>query len=102
MHFLITGDVTEKEHKNEEFLKKRNLTLNDSKTIRNVTILNTLYFVGNGIIKTDPEGMKPLQEIQLPKDMRTLNRARGIFVYYVKWIPDCSDKIHPLKLIGSH
>lgn len=58
--------------------------------------------MGNGIIKPDPERMKPSQEIQFPKDMRTHNRARGIFAYYAKWIPDYSDKIHPLKLIGFH
>ena len=64
---MISGE-TEKHDNNVENLmkvgKKRRLTLNDSKTIRKVTTINTFgYCVGNGKIKHDPERMKPLQEI---------------------------------------
>lgn len=63
----ITEDRTEREQRNvEEFLKvvkKRNLTLNDSKPIPHLTTPNSLgYCVGNDI-KPDPERLKPLQEI---------------------------------------
>lgn len=82
---IIIGGETEREHKNvKKFLKvikKINLAINGSKIIQNVTTLNTLgYCAGNGIIKLDPEWMKLLQEMQIPKDMGTLNKVSGMFV----------------------
>ena len=78
-------------------VKKRCLILKDSKTIRQVTTMNTLeYCVGNGKIKPDPKRIKPLQELPPPKNMNSLKRIRGMFAYYAKWIPEFSDKIKPL------
>ena len=78
-------------------VKKRCLTLNDSKTIRKVTTINNLgYCIRNGKIKPDPEQMKPLQELTPPKNMNSLKRNRGMFAYYAEWIPEFSDKIQPL------
>ena len=63
--------------------------VNDSKTIREVTMRNILgYCVGNGKVKPDPERMKPLQELPLLKNMNSLKRIRVMFAYYAKWIPE--------------
>ena len=102
LDYVIIDGETEKQYDNnvENFMRvvrERCLILNDSKTIRKVTKINTLrYYVGNGKIKPDPERMKPLQELPPPKDMSSLKRIRGMFAYYAKWIPDFSDKILPL------
>ena len=71
--------------------------MNNSKTIENVSSLQTLgYSVGNGVIRPDPERMKPLQNLPPPHNKESLERIRGMFAYYAKWIPDFSDKIQPL------
>jgi hypothetical protein len=78
-------------------VKSRNLSLNDSKTIKSVTSINVLgYNVGSGSVKPDTERLRPLQEFPPPTNAASLRRAMGMFAYYAKWIPNFSDKIQPL------
>jgi len=80
-----------------EALHHRNLTLNESKSVESQPTINILgYCVGNGIIKPDPERLRPLQELPPPNNLTSLRRALGLFAYYAKWIPNFSDKIQPL------
>ena len=79
-------------------LKKRNLTLNESKTVSNVSELNILgYCVGKGSVKPDPERLRVLLEFPAPTSAKSLQRALGLFAYYAKWVPNYSDKVKVLK-----
>ncbi|QQP40012.1 Uncharacterized protein FKW44_013906, partial [Caligus rogercresseyi] len=78
-------------------IRKRNITLNDNKSIEGVNEISVLgYVVGNGVVKPDPERMRPLMKLPPPNNLKSLKRVRGMFAYYSKWIPNFSDKILPL------
>ncbi|GFU38108.1 retrovirus-related Pol polyprotein from transposon opus [Trichonephila clavipes] len=57
---------------------------------------NLEKFMTDGIIKPDPERLKPLRDIPVPKDSSALQRALGMFAHYCRWIPGFSKKIRPL------
>ena len=68
-----------------EVVKKRDLTLNESKSVISVPTINVLgYCVGNNIIKPDPDRLRPLQELPLPTTVKSLRRVLGMFAYYAK------------------
>ena len=77
--------------------KKYNLTLNPDKTITSVTEIAMLGFlISKGKIRPDPERMRPLLDLPVPTDERSLKRVLGLFSYYSQWVPKFSDKIKPL------
>ena len=90
---VLTGGDNQEDHdlKVNKFLEsvaRRGLTINDLKTVKSVTSLNTLgYCIGNGIIKPDPENLRALQELPPPENLPSLQRALGMFAYYAKCIP---------------
>ena len=100
---ITVGGRTQTEHDQNvraflEVVKSRHLTLNNSKS----STINVLgYLIGNGIIKPDPDRLRPLQELPPPTSVRSLRRSLGMFAYYAKWIPDYSEKIKPLKSTQS-
>ena len=53
--------------------------------------------VGNGIIKADPERLRPLKQLPPPTNPKSLKRVSGLFAYYAKWIKKFSEKIKRLK-----
>ncbi|GFT46967.1 retrovirus-related Pol polyprotein from transposon 17.6 [Trichonephila clavipes] len=57
---------------------------------------NLEKFMTDGIIKPDPERLKPLRDKPVPKDSSALQRALGMFAHYCRWIPGFSKKIRPL------
>ena len=57
--------------------------------------------VGNGLIKLDPERVRPLQEFPPPITFKLLQRVLGMFAYYARWIHCFADKIHPLADVKS-
>jgi len=57
--------------------------------------------MGYGVMKTDPERLKPLHELPPPTSKKALQRAMGLFAYYAKWIPCFSDKIPSLKAVTT-
>ena len=93
---------TKEEHDNnvEKFMKAAkcsNLTLNFDKCIFSAPSINLLgYHICKGEIKPDAERLKPLMELPLPHDMKSLRRVVGLFSYYSQWIVKFSDKIAPL------
>ena len=84
----------------EKFLtaaRKANLTLNEDKCTYSTTKISLLgRVIEHGMIKPDPERLKPLQQMPVPHDMKSLKRAQGFFSYYSTWIPSFSRKLRPL------
>ena len=77
--------------------KRRNITLNASKSIHSVAVIDILgYRISHNSIQPDPERLRPLQECPPPSNVSSLRRALGMFAYYARWIPQFSDKIRPL------
>ncbi|XP_076814961.1 uncharacterized protein LOC143461082 [Clavelina lepadiformis] len=82
--------------------KRRNLTFNESKTVKSVSQINVLgYQVQHKTIKPDPDRLQPLQEYTLPQNKKALQRLLGFLSYYSKWIPRFSDKVKPLTTVQS-
>ena len=80
-----------------EVIKRRNITLNESKSVHSVPVIDILgYRLSHQSIKPDPERLQPLHEYPPPSNVPSLRRALGMFAYYAKWIPQFSDKIRPL------
>ena len=99
---ITVAGSTQAEHDNNvqkffEVVKRKKLTLNESKSVMSVSSINVLgYCVGNNKIKPDPDRLQPLQELPPPTSAKSLQRTLGLFAYYAKWIPNFSDKIQPL------
>ena len=101
-NITVAGHTQEKHDRNVkrllESLQRRNWTLNNSKTINSVSSINILgYLVGNGIIKPDPERLRPLEQLPPPTNPKSLKCLLGLFAYYAKWIKEFSEKIKRLK-----
>ena len=78
----VAGRTKEEHDKNsrlfEEICRKRNITLNESKTTKDARVINTLgYQVGNGMVAPDPERRMPLREMRPPSTAKELKRVRG-------------------------
>lgn len=79
-----------------------NLQLNDDKCEYNMTKLRFLgHLLENGIVRPDPERLKPLQELPVPTCSKSLKRTLGLFSYYSPWVENFSDRIAPLLNISS-
>ena len=88
-NLTVTGRTQDEHDRNVSrcmaALKKYALTLNSSKTISLASLLNILgYFVGHGRIQSDVGRLKPLQELELPRDLTALQRVLGMCAYYAK------------------
>ena len=74
--------------------ERKNITYNEDKSIFSTRRLSILgYVVGEGEIRPDPERLRPLRDLPIPHDSKSLSRCLGLFSYYSKWIPRFSDKI---------
>ena len=64
---------------------KYNITLNKSKCIFSTTWIDLLgYRITNGTQKPDPELIKPILEIPVSDDLKSLRRAVSMFSYYAQ------------------
>ena len=54
------------------------------------------YRVSHLNIRPDPERLKPLKELPVPKCKKELQRVLSMFSYYARWVPNFSEKIRPL------
>ena len=74
-----------------------NLTLNEDKCVFSTTKLCLLGSeIEHGKIRPDPDRLKPLKEMPVPHDSKSLKRAQGFFSYYSTWIQNFSQKLKPL------
>ena len=77
--------------------KDRNLTLNKSKCVFATESIDLLGCnVSHGISQPDPNRVKPVLDLPLPKSSKELQRIVGMFSYYAQWIPQFSEKLKPL------
>ena len=97
---ITVGGKTQVEHDKNlqkflDVLEKYNLTLNKSKCIFSATCIDLLgYRITNRTLKPDPERIKPILEIPVPDDLKSLRRVVGMFSYCMQWIPKYSDKVN--------
>ena len=66
---------------------KINLTFND---VTEIDILG--YRISQGSIRPDPERLRPLIELPIPKSSKELKGCLGMFAYYARWIRNFSGK----------
>ena len=67
----VTGS-TRKEHDSNVAVSKRNITLNESKSVLSSSTINVLgYLIGNGVVQPDQERHCPLQELPPSTNVRS-------------------------------
>lgn len=104
---ITIGGMDQKEHDEnlKKFLdvaKKYQLTFNEDKCVYSVESISLLgYTISQGVLRPDPDRMKPLRELPIPYSQKSAKRAVGMFSYYSQWIPRFSDKIKPLANAAS-
>ena len=90
-------DSKDRSIKFESTLNKREITLNEDKTVREgekITVLGNE--IVNVRISPDRSRLQPLLELAEPKTQKELKQVRGLFDFYDKWIADFSTKIRAL------
>ena len=81
---------------------KLNIQFNQEKCVFSASKISILgYIVEDGKIRPDPERLRPLQQLPIPHDMKSLRRTLGFFAYYSQWIPNYSAKIRSLSTTKS-
>ena len=89
----------------ERFLKaakRKNLCYNTEKCIFSTRCLPVFgYIIDEGTIRPDPDRLRPLRELPIPLNSRSLNRCLGLLSYYLQWIPRFSDQIKPIASCKS-
>ena len=80
-----------------EAAKRKNLCYNTEKCIFSTRCLPIFgYIIEEGTIRPDPDRLRPLRELPIPHDPRSMSRCLGLFSYYSQWIPKFSDRIKPI------
>ena len=99
---IYVGGVDQEEHDRNlkaflDVAAKMNITFNEGKSVYStdtISILGTQ--ISNGIMRPDPERVKPLVELPDPKNSVELKRIIGMFAHYSQWIPKFSEYVQPL------
>lgn len=63
-------------------------------SVSSVTLLE--YVISNKTSKPDPNRLKRLLELPIPKDAASLRRALGMLSHYCRWIPRFLERVHLL------
>lgn len=99
---IIIFSRTFEEHKDHislvlRRLRKANIKINTLKSVFCKEELKYLgHIVGNGCIRTDPEKVKAIQELQSPKAVAGVRRILGMAAWYSKFIQNFTDIVAPL------
>ena len=76
---------------------QHHITYNGSKSVYSTRKLAIFgYIVEEGQIQPDPDRLRPLLDLPVPKDTKNLRRVLGFFSHYSQWIQRYSEKIRPL------
>ena len=59
-----------------------------------ITLLG--YHISKGVLQPDPDHVKPVLNMHVPRNSKELQRLVGLFAYHAQWIPRYSDKIRLL------
>ena len=71
----------------QEAAQRANLKFNDSKSVFSTQRLPLLgYVIENGCISPDPGRLRPLLELPLPQNSKSLNRCLELLSYYSQWV----------------
>ena len=82
---------------------KYGLTLNKNKCLYSLTSIDLLgYTISKGSVKPDPDWLKGLMDLPVPQNLPSLRRAMGMFSHYSRWIPNFSEKLHPLTKVTRY
>ena len=94
-------DLNLKEFMNS--MVKYGLTLNKNKCLYSLTSIDLLgYTISKGSVKTDPDRLKGLMDLPVPQNLPSLRRAMGMFSHFSRWIPNFSEKLHPLTKVTHY
>ncbi|VDI61401.1 Hypothetical predicted protein [Mytilus galloprovincialis] len=99
---ITIGGMDQNEHDENlrrfrDVADKHQLTFNEDKCVYSVESVDLLgYTISQGVLRPDPDRMKPLRKLPVPHSPKSVKRAMGMFSYYSQWIPRFSDKIKPL------
>ena len=99
---ITVGRKTQKEHNGNlgyflKVAKESNITFNERKCTYSSNSIDLLrYRISKGILKPDPGRVKPLLDMPVPENFKSLRRVIGMFAYYAQWITKYSDKIKSL------
>ena len=79
------------------------LTLNKNKCLYSLTSIDLLgYTISKGSVKPDPDRLKGLMDLPVPQNLPSLRRAMEMFSHYSRWIPNFSEKLHPLTNVTRY
>ena len=100
-NITVAGETQEIHDSNvKAFLQtasEANLTFNESKSTFSVPVIDVFgYRISHQQIKPDPERLRPLVELPIPKTTAELKRCVGMFAYYARWNRNYFSKIKPL------
>ncbi|KAL9975044.1 hypothetical protein ACROYT_G012160, partial [Oculina patagonica] len=85
-----------------EAAKRKNLCYNTEKCIFSTRRLPVFgYIIEEGTIRPDPDRLRPLRDLPIPHDSKSMSRCLGLFSYYSQWIPRFSDRIKPIASCKS-
>ena len=85
-----------------EAAKRKNLCYNTEKCIFSTRRLPVFgYIIEEGTIRPDPDRLRPLRELPIPHDSKSMSRCLGLFSYYSQWVPRFSDRIKPIASCRS-
>ena len=94
-------DLNLKEFMNS--LVKYGLTLNKNKCLYSLTSIDLLgYTISKGSVKPDPDRLKGLMDLPVPQNLPSFRQAMGMFSHYSRWIPNFSEKLHPLTKVTRY
>ena len=80
-----------------EAAKRKNISYNDDKCVFSTTRLSIRgYIIEDGQMRPDPEHLRPLRELPVSHNMKSLHPILGFFAYYSQWIHDFEQDFPPL------